>query len=156
MGFLKSLIYKLKASWTAFDPQKWDVEVKGQNRGIKLGLCWYGWAGFVVEQSIIILQYSGFVFGSGLVLGLWLSWVCVEQSSFITIFFYDFYVFDLWVCMIFLGLCSCVFYHFEILNSFFFVCFCVLCVFKFEFVLGSGFVFVFLLFLIMFFLFLFS
>ena len=82
-----------------------------------------------------------------------LSWVCVEQSSFITIFFYDFSVFDFWVCMIFLGLCFCVFYHFEILNSFFFYCFCVLCVFKFEFVFGSGFIFVFLLFLILFFLF---
>ena len=91
----------------------------------------------MVEQSIIILQYSGFVFGSGLVLGLWLSWVCVEQSSFITIFFYDFSVFDFWICMIFLGLCSYVFYHFGILKSFFFVCFCVLCVFKFEFVFGS-------------------
>ena len=30
-------------------------------------------------------------------LGLWLSWVCVEQSSFITIFFYDFSVFNFWV-----------------------------------------------------------
>ena len=66
------------------------------------------------------------------------SWVCVEQSSFITIFFYDFSVFDFYVCMIFLGLCSCVFCHFGILDSFFFVCFCVVCVFKFEFVFGSG------------------
>ena len=49
----------------------------------------------MVEQSIIILQYSGFVFGSGLVLGLWLSWVCVEQSSFITIFFYNFSMVEL-------------------------------------------------------------
>ena len=99
------------------------------------------------------------MFGSGLVLGLWLSWVCVEQSSFLTIFFYDFSVFDFWVCMIFLDLCSCVFCHFGILNSFFFVCFCVICVFKFEFVFGSGFVFVFFvffLFLILFLIFLFS
>ena len=43
----------------------------------------------MVEQSIIILQYSE------LVLGLWLSWVCVEQSSFITIFFYDFSMVEL-------------------------------------------------------------
>ena len=28
---------------------------------------------------------------------------------FCTIFFYDFSMFDFWVCMIFLGLCSCVF-----------------------------------------------
>ena len=95
----------------------------------------YGWAKFMVE------------------LGLCLSWVCVKQSSFITIFFYDFSVLDFWVCMVFLGLCSCVFCHFGVLNSFFFffffffvffvflnlslclvlgwfwVCFCVLCVF---------------------------
>ena len=89
-------------------------------------------------------------------LGLWLSWIYVEQSSFITIFFYDFFVFNFWICMIFLSLCSCVFCHFGILNSFFFVCFCFLCVFKFEIVFGSRFVFVFLLFLILFFLFLFS
>ena len=81
----------------------------------------YGWAEFMVE------------------LGLCLSWVCVKQSSFITIFFYDFSVLDFWVCMVFLGLCSCVFCHFGVLNSFFFFFFfffCVLCVFKFEFVFG--------------------
>ena len=32
------------------------------------------------------------------------------------------------------------FCHFGILNSFFFVCYCVLCVFKFEFVFGYRFV----------------
>ena len=46
----------------------------------------------MVEQSIIILQYSE------LVLGLWLSWVCVEQSSFIIIFLYDFSVVELGLC----------------------------------------------------------
>ena len=134
MGFLKSPIYKLKASWTTLDPQKWDVEVKGQNRGIKLGLCWYGWAGFVVEQSIIILQYSE------LVLGLWLSWVCVEQSSFIIIFFYDFSEVEL-------GLCWAIKFYYNILLWFFcvwflglydffgFVLLCVLPFWNFEFLL---------------------
>ena len=41
-GFVGSNFWVCR-SWTALDPQKWDVEVKGQNRGIKLGLCWYGW-----------------------------------------------------------------------------------------------------------------
>ena len=50
------------------------------------------------------------------------------------------FLFDLWVCIIFLGLCSCVFCHFGILNSFFFVCFCVLIVFN------SVFLFLFLFF----------
>ena len=85
-----------------------------------------------VEQSSFITIF--FYDFSMVELGLWLSWVCVEQSSFITIFFYDFSMFDLWVCMIFLGLCSYVFCHFGILNSFFFLYFCVL---KFEFVFGS-------------------
>ena len=134
MGFLKSPIYKLRASWTTLNPQKWDVEVKGQNRGIKLGLCWYGWAGFVVEQSIIILQYSE------LVLGLWLSWVCVEQSSFIIIFFYDFSVVEM-------GLCWAIKFYYNILLWFFcvwflglydffgFVLLCVLPFWNFEFLL---------------------
>ena len=76
------------------------------------------------------------MFGFGLVLGLWLSWVCVEQSSFLTIFFYDFSVFDFWVCMIFFGfvlLCVLPFWDFEFLLLLLF------CVFKFEFVFGSGF-----------------
>ena len=126
-----------------------------------LGL-WLSWV--CVEQSsfitIFFYDFSMVELGLWLVLGLCLSWVCGWASlcwaiSFITIFFYDFSVFDFWVCMIFLGLCSCVFCHFGFLNSFFSVCFCVLCVFKFEFVFGSGFVFVFfvfLLFLILFFL----
>ena len=123
---------------------------------------WLSWV--CVEQSsfitIFFYDFSMVELGLWLVPGLCLSWVCGWASlcwaiSFITIFFYDFSVFDFWVCMIFLGLCSCVFCHFGILNSFFSVCFCVLCVFKFEFVFGSGFVFVFfvfLLFLILFFL----
>ena len=94
------------------------------------------------------------MFGSGLVLGFWLSWVWVEQSSFLTIFFYDFSVFDFWVCMIFLGLCSCVFCHLGILNSFF----CFFFVFlnlSLCLVLGF-FVFFVFLFLIQFLIFLFS
>ena len=170
MGFLKSPIYKLRAPWTVLDPRKWDVEVKGQNRGIELGLClvlgWFrvcGWVGFVLSNQVLLqcsfmiflCGWAGFVVGSGFVFELGLCWAIKFNYNILLWFFCVWF----WVCMIFLGLCSCVFCHFGILNSFFFVCFCVICVFKFEFVFGSGFFFVFfvfLLFLILFFLFLFS
>ena len=49
------------------------------------------------------LQYYN-ILGLCLILGLWLSWVCVKQSSFITIFFYDFSVVELGLWLV-LGLC---------------------------------------------------
>ena len=153
-GFVGSNFWVCR-SWTALDPQKWDVEVKGQNRGIKLGLCWYGWARFVVEQSIIILQYAGLVFGSGFVVELGLCWA-IKFSYNILLWFFCVWFLGLYDFFGFVLLCVLPFWDFEFL---FFVCFCVICVFKFEFVFGSGFVFVFFvffLFLILFLIFLFS
>ena len=80
--------------------------------------------------------------------------LCWAIKFYYNILLWFFYVWFLGL-LIFLGLCNCMFCHFGILNSFFFDCFCVICVFKVEFVFGSGFFFVFLLFLILFFLFLF-
>ena len=135
------------------DPQKWDVEVKRQDRGIELGLCWYGWAGFVVEQLIIILQYPGFVFGSGLMVELGLCW-SIKFSYNILLWFFCVWFLGLYDFFGFVLLCVLPFWDFEFLLLFSFFC-----VFKFKFVFGSRFVFVFfvfLLFLILFFLFLFS
>ena len=114
---------------------------------VELGLCWV----IKFYYNVLLWFFCVVELGLWLVLGLCLSWVCVEQSSLITIFFYDFSVFDFWVCMIFWVcalVCSTilgfwipsflfVFLFFVFLNlslclvlDWFWVCFCVLIVFN--------------------------